>query len=94
MTPQGLMLILAASLIGLGLGAAFARRHRLASVIGGQLGGLGALVAILALVGPAGEWFAALAVGLTVLHGLLVTALQEAGGDEILADDDGDPLKW
>lgn len=92
MTAPLLTLILAACLVALGLGAAITRRHGAAPVIAGQLGGLGAIVAILTLVGS--EWFAALAAALTALMGLLVAALQEAAGDEALTDEEGDPLKW
>ena len=75
MTAQVLTLTVAACLVALGLGTAIARRHRLAPVIGAQLGGLGAVLAILTLVGVAGEWFAALVVVLTTLMGVLVAAL-------------------
>ncbi len=94
MTAQVLTLTVAACLVALGLGAAIARRHRLAPVIGAQLGGLGAVLAILTLVGVAGEWFAALVVVLTTLMGVLVAALLNAAGDEALVDEEGDPLKW
>jgi hypothetical protein len=55
---------------------------------------LGAVLAILTLVGVAGEWFAALVVVLTTLMGVLVAALLNAAGDEALVDEEGDPLKW
>jgi hypothetical protein len=94
MTAQILTLILSAWLVALGLGTAIMRRHRVASVIGGQLGVLGAIVAMLTLVGRDGVFFVALLAALTGLVGLLVAALQNAAGDESLQDDDGDPLKW
>jgi hypothetical protein len=94
MTAQVLTLTIAACLVALGLVTAIARRHRLAPVIGAQLGGLGGVLSILTLVGVAGEWFAALVVVLAALMGLLVAALLNAGGDESLVDEEGDPLKW
>ena len=94
MTAPVLTLVLAACLVALGLGAAITRRHSVAPVIAGQLGGLGAIVAILTLVGAPGDWFVALVAALTALMGLLVAALREAAGEEALADEEGDPLKW
>ncbi len=94
MTPPALTLVLAACLVALGLGAAITRRHSVAPVIAGQLGGLGAIVAILTLGGSSGEWFVALAAAVTALMGLLVAALQEASVDDALVDEEGDPLKW
>ncbi|MDA0334310.1 MAG: hypothetical protein O2782_04010 [bacterium] len=94
MTAQILTLILSAWLIAFGLGAMVARRHRLASIVGGQLGALGAILAILTLIGPDGVFFSVLLAALTGLMGLLLAALQSVGGDAALHDEDGDPLKW
>ena len=94
MTAQILTLILSAWLIAFGLGAMITRRHWLAAIVGGQLGGLGAILAILTLIGPEGLFFAVLLAALTGLMGLLLATLQSAGGDTALRDEDGDPLKW
>jgi hypothetical protein len=91
---QAGMLIVAVFLLVLGLAAAITRRHPFALVIGAQLAGLGAVVAILALLGPAGQWFAALVASLSALSGLLLVALQNAAGDRAQDTEEGDPLRW
>lgn len=101
MTPESLILALAAWLTSLGLATAALRRHRTAVVVGGQLIGLGGILAILALLGAEGALFAVVVAVMSCLLGLLVLMLLQSedvdtGADTSLAAkaEEVDPLRW
>ncbi len=94
MTAATMTMALAIWLVALGLGAAALHRHRVALIVGGQLGSLGATLAILTMLGADGVMFAVIVAVLTTLMALLVTVLLNVGGTDATAEAEGDPLRW
>lgn len=93
MTTTALSLAFAAILVAAGVAAAVARTNPLASLVAGQLGFLGAILAAVVLLGVEGRLLAVVATALSGVHGALALALHAARGSDRDADDEERP-QW
>ena len=75
MTAAALLLALSALLLAAGVGAALVRSHALTPLVAGQVGLLGAVLAVVVLLGEAGRLLAVAAVVVAGAQAGLVLAL-------------------
>jgi hypothetical protein len=87
-----LTLGLAGVLFAAGVAAAAARPHGLSTLVAGQLGLLGAILAVVVLLGEAGRVLAVAAAALAGAHGGLVLTLSRGG--QLDETDEEDPSPW